>query len=410
MGLEYVVHAPVDRVWKSFISLNPNVRMDPKVIHIDHLRVGDERTDPDQEWSGIQEGIVFEARLLKYVIPQALEVEFTRISPAEHEVEFRYTENAPSRGTQRVVFTERAGADGEPETLIRHEARYEGKNFIFHWLYPSTHHQVWDPFYRHLRREFERGPASDAPPVYETVHDSPQFVADTETFSFYWSLWRSRADIVSEREIRWETRDCASGKVLSADGEKYWFLDRETIPQAPREGFLYLVLGNIVGLHLRGIGPYMKPGDYAEWKARAIPRGAKGEIRFRTEVRTLPESSPAYDEVLKQFSRPSPADFPKVENPKHAPDRWPVYFDERAHKAHSATEPAVWKSLPKDSSSLIPVEAWLEWNACEAGKKIQGVLHIPSKDRLPPGGPDRPGKSADPGSPVKIIYSDSGSD
>jgi hypothetical protein len=262
---------------------------------------------------------------------------------------------------------------------------------------------------------------SSALASYETVNGAPQFSADADGFSFYWALWRPSpspgAALVTRREIRWTARDCATGAPVNDDGETYWFLDMGTIPQAPREGYSYLVLGNIQGGQLRGLAPYVRPARQAgesseafrartlkllqDWKRRASLQGSRGVIRFRTEARSLPA---ALSSARDQFRATDGPDFSRLEDPRHAPDRWPVYFDERAHKAHAAAEPAIWPSLAPDSDPLMPFEFDLEWNGCAAGQAIAGTVVIASPLKLPPGGPDRPGRSEGADHPAEIRF------
>lgn len=156
LHLDTLVAAPVERVWQSYVSLNPNVRLARGTLHVDRIREGDQAYDPDTEWSGLKEGQRFEASLSLLGLAQPVDLELTRLD-APDRVVYRYGDRALVDGELRVTFTEVDRPEGGTATMVRHSVRYRGRNFFYQLIYPSVHRAIWVPFYSHLKAEMERG-------------------------------------------------------------------------------------------------------------------------------------------------------------------------------------------------------------------------------------------------------------
>lgn len=274
--------------------------------------------------------------------------------------------------------------------------------------------------------------------TYETVNYEPQFADGDDHFLFYWAVWRQLSPaerdqlgpelgmIISQRDIYWSVDDCTTGARLNMDGENIWYRDDlklnqdgniTPIKEAPRAGYRYFVMANINSQHLRGAGPWIGPkkerGEtmeqwdqrrhkaYLEWLGRSWAKGTRGQINLTSTHRLFKQM-----DLVASDAWISPKDYPQVTGEalqlitKYSPKQWPVYFDERAHKPHMFSEPQTWKK----TSEVVSEKQFrmrLDWNWCEPSKPVQVEVFVP-KGELPPGGPNRPGRSDSGQRKIKI--------
>lgn len=273
---------------------------------------------------------------------------------------------------------------------------------------------------------------------YSNVNSLPQIGMDENTFSFYWAVWRSLSReeekrikkggggaLLSQRDLSWEVRDCENGTVLNQDGERIWFLDAirfnsngYVIPlkESGRPGYLYLVMANANALYFRNIGPFVPPRRLKQesysafqvrrnqafdtWFAQASPMGTKGHIdvlalhrlfdrkgeTFESEFVTLEEYRSKKTALANQFS-------------KYRPDRWPIFWDERAHKPHSLQQPSQWD---REFLTENKLRMRFEWDACDRSRMVKAAAHFP-KGGIPASGENRPGIENSGGNPIKIV-------
>lgn len=277
---------------------------------------------------------------------------------------------------------------------------------------------------------------------YETVNELPQFSDDDEHFLFYWAVWRhltseektaigaNPSAIISRRDISWSVNECISGNRINMDGENVWYLDElitgndgliKPIKEAPRNDFRYITMLNINSQHLRGVGPWIgpkkQPGEtmedwdqrrhraYLEWLEKSWAKGTKGEIILSADHRLYKNSSLAQeDQWIKPEDYPRLTGLPLQLITKYSPKQWPVYFDERAHKPHSFTEPATWGKTDNFLTQR-KFRMRLEWNWCDTNEPVKIEVFVP-RGELPPGGPNRPGRTDSGQKKIKITEID----
>lgn len=276
---------------------------------------------------------------------------------------------------------------------------------------------------------------------YETVNVVPQFADDNTHFLLYWAIWRGLTEqeksilngnegfILSLRDISWTVNDCQSDSLIHADGEKVWYLDElkwdaqgsvVPIKEAPRNGYRYFNLLNINSQHLRGAGAFKGPkkqkGEkmedwdkrrhraYLEWLKKSWVKNTKGSIFLRAEHKLFSKQV-----SMNQDPWIDPKDYPKLTGDlldkitKYSPSRWPVNFDERAHKPHLFNEPKAWQD-PR-SISNHHFRAQLIWNWCNPDEPVVTELRV-AKGELPPPGPNRPGRPSSGQTKIKVTEVD----
>ncbi len=274
--------------------------------------------------------------------------------------------------------------------------------------------------------------ASTSLSAYETVNIEPQFSTSPETFYFYWGVWRTLSPtersalqthgghLYSHRKIHWRVIDCKTG-VLSRDaGENFWFWDQvgldsegRLIPirEAQRPDYLYFSLLNLNAWNLRGTPPFVAPrreaGEvsdhlyertkvtYEAWKKSASPAGTRGTLVVKathrlSDHRVTPKSSDFFsiDDYTQGKSNLSPELSAQLDG--YHPARWPIHYDERAHKPHHLREPELWRNTQSTiSESKFAMK--LEWDGCVDRAPITVTVRIP-KNGMPAPGPNRPGR------------------
>lgn len=279
---------------------------------------------------------------------------------------------------------------------------------------------------------------SNEMPIYETVNSLPQFADDDTHFLLYWSVWRRLSNqekqalgnkagaLLSERDIRWTVVDCQTHSTLNSAGEQIWYLDDidfntegkvKPIIEAPRIDYRYLNMINLNSQHLRGAGPFIAPKKlreetvdewnnrrhkaYLEWEKKSWAKGTRGEVIMKAEHRLHTKES-----VLEDRSWVNPQDYPKATGEildwitKLSSRRWPIYFDERAHKPHQFTEPKSWHS-GNQAISHNKFRMRFSWNWCNAAEPVQVEIFFP-RGEMPPPGPNRPGRTDSGQKSIKI--------
>lgn len=265
--------------------------------------------------------------------------------------------------------------------------------------------------------------------VYETVNAVPQFAQDDTHFLLYWSVWRrlsnqerltlgNRAGVIlSERDISWTMIDCQSRIQLNSNGEKIWYRDEveydadgkvKPIKEATRKDYRYFNMINLNSQHLRGTGPYEAPkkrrGEtfdewdirrhkaYLEWEQKSWAKGTSGQMILRAEHRLHLKQDVSGDSSWIENQ-----DYPKATGElldwitKLSPKRWPIYYDERAHKPHQFKQPPSWQ-LGNIAISRHLFRMRFTWNWCSTSEPVKAELFFPKGELLPPG-PNRPGRT-----------------
>ncbi len=278
--------------------------------------------------------------------------------------------------------------------------------------------------------------------AYETVNAVPQFSYDDNHFLMYWAVWRSlsveerailgpnKGAILSERNISWTVHDCSTGAQINKDGEDVWYLDQidfaddgQVIPikEATRPGFRYFTMLNLNSQHLRGVGAYVAPqkipGEktadwdvrrrmaFQDWLSRSRAKGTEGELVVIGEHRLYLEKDLEGADEWMHF-----ADYPAIPQPmfdkidKYAPRHWPIYYDERAHKPHTFSEPKSWR-LNDKVVSRHKLRMRLRWDGCNESESVKVEIFMP-KGELPPAGPNRPGRPDAGQNPIKVTEID----
>jgi hypothetical protein len=275
-------------------------------------------------------------------------------------------------------------------------------------------------------KELESNPFN----AYETVNAEPQFADNDDHFLMYWAVWRQlspseklalgnplKGAILSYRDIYWTVTDCNSDNNINMDGEQVWFIDRletgddglvKPIKEAPRKDYRYFAMLNLNSQHLRGAGPWNGPkkerGEtmeqwdmrrhkaYLAWLHGSWAKGTRGQLHMKAEHRLYNA-----DQLLPEDKWIEPKDYPHLTGnalqliTKYSPRQWPVYFDERAHKPHSFTEPQTWLTS-ENTISKHQFRMRFDWNWCDVSKPVVAEIFVP-KGELPPPGPNRPGRS-----------------
>lgn len=282
---------------------------------------------------------------------------------------------------------------------------------------------------------------STANALYETVNALPQFADGEDHFLFYWAIWRGLSEqekgvlgdaegaLISLRDIRWQVLDCQNGTELNQDGEKIWYWDAiklnsqglvSPIKEAPRNGYRYFNMLNVNSQHLRGAGPFKAPkkqrGEkmeewdkrrhraFLEWLKQSTAKNTKGSIGVEAEHRLFSKQI-----LNSQDAWVHPQDYPKLTGDllekitRYSPSRWPIFFDERAHKPHLFSEPKSWQDPHVISQNQFRMK--LAWDWCEPNQPVKVEVFVP-KGELPPPGPNRPGRTDSGKNHVKITEID----
>ncbi|MEY4631896.1 MAG: hypothetical protein RIQ81_2016 [Pseudomonadota bacterium] len=285
------------------------------------------------------------------------------------------------------------------------------------------------------------GADSDAASAYETVNHRPQLSIDQNQFSFYWGLWRTvtpaekaaiaaasgesddsaptttSGSLISRRIVAWTVNDCATSTLLIRDQEELFYLDQieinaqgETAPlrEAYRPGWRYFSMGTFDSTLARTdlSMPIVEqlPGERLRdwrnrkfeveqaWRKEQSRRGQRGEIHFQAthKLYAVPASRVVSAFISFFDYRGNDLEFQGGAFARLSPARWPVYFDERAHKPHSFEEPEIWRAGAPVSSRDF--NAVLKWDWCDTKTNVKAVFE-PGPGGLPRPGPNRPGRN-----------------
>lgn len=274
------------------------------------------------------------------------------------------------------------------------------------------------------------------------VNGVPQFNITEKFFALYIGVWRgfdepeidtvqTGASLLSKRHISWKVEHCETPSLQHQDFETIWTYDQlrlndeglvVPIIEANRPGFRYFSMTNLHGLYLRGTGEFKRPkrlpGETSselrarieaartDWREAASPKHTTGQVTITLEMRLVNEDH--QNVVATQFLDFSNYNQLAADNPtlaalfyKTAPNRWPVSYDERAHKPHAFTEPNIWNA--STSSRTDTLKARLEWNWCSP--VISARIVVPRGQLLPPG-PNRSGRTDHGPVAIQVIEED----
>jgi hypothetical protein len=237
-------------------------------------------------------------------------------------------------------------------------------------------------------------------PAFETVNYEPQLsTSGPNNFYVYWGVWRTLTDaerevlrrergsrIFSNRRISWKTVRCDDGSVVNADGEDVWYVDPihfdsegriDPIPEAVRPDYRYFSLLNMNGMKLAG-------------PTATTVKGLRGEVELDSRIFLFAGSQAPSESGFLELR-----DFQNSKDPlnqaffgKTNPYRWPVYYDERAHKDHSLQAPRNFAVFESKALSKDQFRMKLVWESCD-GSAI-GVEGLVPGGVIPVGGPNRP--------------------
>lgn len=273
--------------------------------------------------------------------------------------------------------------------------------------------------------------------IYQTVNSVPQFAGGENHFLFYWAIWRGISDsekeafnggegaLISLREISWELKDCNQGTLIHSDKERVWYYDDlrfnpqgDLIPikEAPRLGYRYFSLMNLNSQHLRGAGPFKGPkkergekmedwdkrrhAAFLEWLHKSWAKKSLGSVWLQAEHKLFSKQALTEKEVWidpKDYSKLTGALLETIT--KLSSSRWPVHFDERAHKPHRFEEPLSWKNPNALSQNRFRMR--LDWNWCDLNQPVKVEAFVP-KGEMPAPGPNRPGRTDSGENTIKV--------
>lgn len=179
--------------------------------------------------------------------------------------------------------------------------------------------------------------------------------------------------------------------------------------EAPRADYRYFSMITLSSRYLRGLGAFAKPSRhanesreqysarnakaYAEWLERASPRKSRGSVVIEATHFLLKEISAA--QASSFYTIEDYASLPTLLSKKlarFAPDQWPIYYDERAHKPHSIDEPF---QLHENEANIVTKNRFrmrMNWDWCDDSQGVRAEVMV-GRGELPPAGPNRPGRS-----------------
>lgn len=281
----------------------------------------------------------------------------------------------------------------------------------------------------------------DSVAPYETVNGTPQLSVDGNQFSFYWGLWRGlsaaelqqittlpgqQASLVSRRAVVWNLHDCESGAMLHRNHEEFYFLDElqldagtlRPIREAVRPGWRYFSMGSFNSLLARedwGVPEVVQRQgesnrEFSErhelarqaWLAGQTRRGQRGQVMLQSEHKFFAVAPSSIRSSFVSFFDYRTDDLNQLGGAFAAfnPSRWPVYYDERAHKPHSIEAPEIWRANEKTITGRL-FNVRLNWNWCNGAEKPVAEFEAGADD-LPPPGPNRPGRTDSGNTPLPV--------
>lgn len=275
------------------------------------------------------------------------------------------------------------------------------------------------------------------------VNSGPQFNVTPSFFALYLGVWRgfdaaeieairSGASLLSERQISWQVTSCSGVGAKHEDEETIWTYDRllldsqghvTPIAEATRPGYRYFSVLNLHGLFLRGTGDFRRsrrtPGETsteyrsrldrekAAWRIAASPKGTRGRVDVRLDMRLV--DGAFEDEAATQFLNFADYAALGTANPqlkalfyKTAPNRWPVSYDERAHKPHNFSMPELWRVQAEVPLRQDKLRARFEWDWCDVDAPVQARI-VFSPGSLLPSGPNRYGRGESGPTSISVV-------
>lgn len=160
----YTIAAPRDLVWDTYMADFARL-WSGKLINFTMAQLPTQArpvTDPRQITAIVPGLMVFlDAKVAPLPIPKGqapgfmIAMEVLQVNLDKHFLEFGYLEGTPSRGRQLLTFHEAVDEEGNPKTLIVHEALFKGNSLAIHAAYPAIHRQLLGEFHRTLKRVAE---------------------------------------------------------------------------------------------------------------------------------------------------------------------------------------------------------------------------------------------------------------
>lgn len=278
---------------------------------------------------------------------------------------------------------------------------------------------------------------------FSFVGSGPQLAHTDEQFSAYLGIWRPIRDgqfqavgvgrpgsLLSKRDVAWTVQPC-NGSASFQSSESLWYRDKLAfdesgdlipIPEAGRKGYLYFSMMHFNSMHAKLLGRFSPPdrgagessAEFAvrrsaalrAWRKDVAAVGTSGEVRVVSTQRVYANSEELLDEdqvfmTVDDYRREGAPFFSLMDFMR--PERWPVVYDERAHKLHSVLEPKVWASHSAVDEKTISFT--LKWNWCDASA-IRAELEVPRGQDIAPD-VNRYGRSAGPQSnAVPVVVED----
>jgi len=288
---------------------------------------------------------------------------------------------------------------------------------------------------------------SNAKDRFEFVNQRPQFNVTEKFFALYIGIWRGFSDseksmipsgaaLLSKRDANWTVHKCADNTIEHQDRDTHWAIDElaldengQVIPiiEANRPDYRYFSLINLHGLYLRGTGDHRRSArlpdetwqahserlqkEKEDWWNRATPRGTKGAVDISLTMKLVAGTSSAIvDEQFIRFENYQTIAANSAEMKelfiRTAPSRWPVSYDERAHKPHTFSEPVVWNSPLIETLNTDEIRARLEWDWCNRDAEAPVARVVFPRGKLPAPGPNRAGRTDHGPATIEVVERD----
>ncbi|MDC7227218.1 MAG: hypothetical protein PQJ61_10695 [Spirochaetales bacterium] len=155
--MSYIVHEDADEVWSDYISTDPVIAFDSRIIDFGIVYNSGESTlytPENQPVPHFAEGQIYilDLKLLGfYQIPVAFKI--SEIDSKKKLIEFVYLENNVSNGCQRITLSSENDEEGEQITVVKHTSFFRsGKAFRDKYLYPPFHNQTVKDFHENIFR------------------------------------------------------------------------------------------------------------------------------------------------------------------------------------------------------------------------------------------------------------------
>ncbi len=138
------------------------------------------------------------------------------------------------------------------------------------------------------------------------------------------------------------------------------------------------------------------------WLTGQTRRGQRGHVMLQSEHKFFGVAPSTIRPSFVSFFDYRADDINQLDGAFAAfnPSRWPVHYDERAHKPHSIEAPEIWRANEKKITGR-QFNVRLNWNWCDGAEKPSAQFEAVPED-LPPPGPNRPGRTDSGNTPLPV--------